>query len=702
MGTPWLYYGLLSSSSSSAVLNSPTSIALSISSNPTLNFVLAKYLNNGTFLGFTRLSTELHLCSVDALQSLTFMNVGQSYSEDCSTNILDFIKRETQQEFYELYLLSGLSIIPIPVRMSKYRISGVLVAQQDDTQSVLTRRFFLQDVVSSTVPPSTLGSVVRVVQSIKLTMPVLTADVSTLLLPTLEINYAERQLSTLSITDASNISSPQMMFSSTYISPTANAIFLSSLGTCVLIFGIFALLVGVYNVRIWLRRNAEPSDPVTLTTMISWLLVLAHYASYIIFVLMFTICLYWFIGIKIQSGSKLLLVPVDSSTLAYFNFGLYLGFACSLAHVLHSIYRQCTVDIFFLDWEKSRGKLLSLNNEEPEKACPVSAWRSIFVANEWSRLQTFRRTNLSFNLAGMILIVIYLSLRALSVPSPLPTLTATGTTSAILLFAINSLVWTTLHMCQLIYRAVHDRFYSHRLLQFVDLLSISNISVFLLDSPFHGYYVHGRSVHPFADTDMTEIGNNMKKEENNLVSKRGLAESDDQAFEVFVNAPFRQVIDKVFALMKFGQDRGRTFARSDTHLTRGLLKGADTSFVRPAATINKLLCNFVDNGMKELKIKIRDRMGLEQYCGTNPDLSEGIVFVRGRSTPFSDLLLAGLELDFFILYIFLYNILDMYGNGPIVAVVVVGAVDLILTFVRSHFGSINTTSKTLIDPRFLL
>ena len=56
------------------------------------------------------------------------------------------------------------------------------------------------------------------------------------------------------------------------------------------------------------------------------------------------------------------------------------------------------MDIFLIDWEKSKGKLITTNppsatgtlTEDPNeklKVAPVSIWRTYFVANEWNELQ---------------------------------------------------------------------------------------------------------------------------------------------------------------------------------------------------------------------------------------------------------------------------------------------------------------------------
>jgi hypothetical protein len=56
----------------------------------------------------------------------------------------------------------------------------------------------------------------------------------------------------------------------------------------------------------------------------------------------------------------------------------------------------CSVDIFFLDWEKPR-RILAKGGGREEPG-PISAWRTLLVANEWNELQTLRFTCPTFTL----------------------------------------------------------------------------------------------------------------------------------------------------------------------------------------------------------------------------------------------------------------------------------------------------------------
>jgi meckelin len=81
------------------------------------------------------------------------------------------------------------------------------------------------------------------------------------------------------------------------------------------------------------------------------------------------------------------------------------GFVLKTVDVIHLIARQTNIDIFFMDWERSkagggesscssRGETIAnLGNMNS-----VSTWRTCFVANEFNEIQTFRRIHLPFQL----------------------------------------------------------------------------------------------------------------------------------------------------------------------------------------------------------------------------------------------------------------------------------------------------------------
>ena len=56
---------------------------------------------------------------------------------------------------------------------------------------------------------------------------------------------------------------------------------------------------------------------------------------------------------------------------------------------------------------------------------------------------------------------------------------------------------------------------------FIDLLSVSNMSVFILDSSLHGYYIHGQSPSGKADINVDELLKSLEEEGQGNVRNRG-------------------------------------------------------------------------------------------------------------------------------------------------------------------------------------
>lgn len=68
-----------------------------------------------------------------------------------------------------------------------------------------------------------------------------------------------------------------------------------------------------------------------------------------------------------------------------------------MVEVINMVWRQMTVDIFLIDWERPRAT--KDNNQ------PVSIWRTYFVANEWNEIQSHRRTSLTIQLICTVLLI---------------------------------------------------------------------------------------------------------------------------------------------------------------------------------------------------------------------------------------------------------------------------------------------------------
>ena len=63
----------------------------------------------------------------------------------------------------------------------------------------------------------------------------------------------------------------------------------------------------------------------------------------------------------------------------------------------------------------------------------------------------------------------------------------------------------------LVYVLFYQRFIEDPLLNFIDLCSVSNISVFMLADNLYGYYIHGRSPHGTTDVNMRDMVLNLER-----------------------------------------------------------------------------------------------------------------------------------------------------------------------------------------------
>ncbi len=96
----------------------------------------------------------------------------------------------------------------------------------------------------------------------------------------------------------------------------------------------------------------------------------------------------------------------------------------------------------------------------------------------------------------------------------------------------------------LVYVVFYQRFVEDKLLNFIDLCSVSNISVLLLIDNRYGYYIHGRSPHGTTDVNMKDMLINLERESNRMSGTRGLeAKSDDQTFIIKIDGAFRAQYD---------------------------------------------------------------------------------------------------------------------------------------------------------------
>ncbi|UJR38011.1 hypothetical protein I4U23_030693 [Adineta vaga] len=375
---------------------------------------------------------------------------------------------------------------------------------------------------------------------------------------------------------------------------------------------------------------------------------------------------------------------------------LIIAFALKTIDIFHLIARQTTVDIFFMDWE--RPKAGDMNH--------VSAWRTCFVANEFNEIQTFRRIRVSFHLLLVLFLLKVIGVENLALANPeislsqLPPI-VNSTVDYHLIFRTGvafPLIIGVALLQYIFYVIFYQRFIEDKIMNFVDLCSVSNISVFILDQNRHGHYLHGRSPHGTTDVNMKDMLMNLERESRMMSGTRGLqANSTDQIFIMKINRTFRAQYDLLFRkYTDFVGPRKRTDGR----------EGYTDVLLESYQNLNSFLCAYIDHSLPNLQYIIRNRYFLEKLfnyefqIGLDAGYMDSLFFIDNDKT-FTKILFYGEENSLFIWNTITFLFIDYLSKNFVLATIITYLLNLIVVSMRNSFGRRNLSKKTLV-PRELL
>uniref|UniRef100_A0A8C0A9J3 Transmembrane protein 67 n=1 Tax=Bos mutus grunniens TaxID=30521 RepID=A0A8C0A9J3_BOSMU len=371
---------------------------------------------------------------------------------------------------------------------------------------------------------------------------------------------------------------------------------------------------------------------------------------------------------------------------------------------LHKLISQITIDIFFIDWERPKGKVLKAVEGEGgvrSATVPVSIWRTYFVANEWNEIQTVRKINPLFQVLTVLFLLEVVGFKNLALMDSSSSLSRSPPSyiapySRILRYAVSSALWLVIGLIQIVFFAVfYERFIEDKIRQFVDLCCMSNISVFLLSHRCFGYYIHGRSVHGHADTNMEEMNMNLKREAENLCSQRGLVpNTDGQTFQIAISSQMRQHYDRIHETLTRKNGPARLLSSSGSTFEQS---------VKAYHTMNKFLGSFIDHVHKEMDYFIKDKLLLERILSMEfMEPMEKSIFYNDEGYSFSSVLYYGNEATLLIYDLMFFCVVDLACQNFILAAFLTYLQQEIFRFIRDAVGQKNLASKTLVDQRFLI
>ncbi|XP_076396266.1 meckelin isoform X2 [Megachile rotundata] len=328
---------------------------------------------------------------------------------------------------------------------------------------------------------------------------------------------------------------------------------------------------------------------------------------------------------------------------------------------------------------------------------PISIWRTYFIANQWLKLQTKRKISVIIQLVAVLCTyqVIQLYPRIFAI-SELTSNSSDGNYNFILYYTICTLIYTSIYCIQwLISIAFYQSCLTNTIQEFVNLCSIANISVFILPFNYYGFYIHGRSVHGFADIDLPTLMDNLEKEKNDLCAHKGLVPGTvQQIFILSLTPSFKNMFKKIFLTAKTKQNN---FLKSYSVTSINWKQISDGQF-----KLKQFLYKFVDHCLKEEDYIIKEQHFFEKLFNILfPHNEDKSIFYIDNKYSFDEVLLYGNEwlLATFEMSVFVFII--VLCKDCILAITITILISVLLITIVEHNSKRNLDNNTLLDTTFL-
>ena len=737
---PWLHY----LRSSSAILRQSLDMRVSLAPRSgflhRIRLIVAAYKVDGTFLGHQVVTNQLQQCDISASSAREFLTVGGKRATACFLSLRWLTQAEAV--FYDLFIEDSTGeLIPVPALLN-YESFDIKPQSIDDPiifrEAAATdtpradgykRRFYIQESAAGRATKDGAPAFVTYARRITLMFNLADTSDSRIYLPLLVVEYATALTQELSLeTDyrfdfvsrmqdvqlPGTQPAPWVVNRVLYVQNTAEAVFAAR--TTLIVLCCVLVLTAFMRTYAWMRRQQDLM--LGLPALIRFVVYYFNHTSNAI--LLFVVLMSWvfFVFYKYQLSVEYVL-PEEFPYL----FGpLYAAVVMKFFQIVYKIQEQTNADIFVIDWEKSKGVL-----EKSQKKASVSMWRSTFIANEFNEMQGLRRWHV---LVNFLVIMSFLEGAgfidgARSIPSSSVQVDVHTVSDPVLRVAVLSFFFII--VCLVFYilewQIFHRFVAPHPLQSFVDLCSVSNISIMILLEPQWGYYIHGESIHGFADTSMEEFQEQLKQEATGNMPKRGLGGIGDcQTFEVYIGGVLRHYLyvnyyelmgeeqkalrgeagpvhqghhRKCFEFLTGGTGKPDVF----TPRTMEIKKNINTAFMQCVRGAEKnILSKFGLHAIMDFPPNVMYMNGPfagDKKAGTD-------LFFTDEVVSFGNSLLYGMDWDLFLFYLLFFVALDSAMHNTFASITITYVLELIIVWYRRREGEANIGAKTLFDDRFFL
>lgn len=743
------------------------SFSFSFSDLSTLNFVVSTYDVSGLWLGMKPLTTELNLCDKSNLVEEMFLKAGSTLELSCDVNwnwiatqsgILGasslFPSTDSASTLlYELFLVNPINqsgqLIPIPILLdfsndifSPDKVSEPFFYQGPAEETVnntapLRVRYFRRFYVYSSVEvpidlesPMLMGS-----QSLASTAA---RTVALVLLsfsrgqwntPFYAIQYASHLESKSSIINHPELLVPlsftgsaDTVRSSVRLVSLSNSLVVVTV-IIVVIVVVMAVCVCTALVQLYGYMRRRQNMMLDLSAFLVWVTFFLNHASNSLLISVAVVT--WVILIMYKFSGDMLISFSESQEYIYMTF--IVAVIAKGVVLVYRLLEQCNAEYYIIDWERSKGQLLREN-----ELVPVSMWRSNFVANQLNRLQTLRCFHVK-----LILILVTITLLEFDVIRFSKSVFATsfhgnaeyGVSNLTLCIGVGTLLWWVISL--VIYLIEFQLYYRFLVVSpfqaFVDLCSVSNISVLALLEPMWGFYIHGRTIHAHADVTMDELQQNLALEAEGNLPVRGLGgQSKCQTFEVFISPYMRQYLYLCKMEIEY-QQHLKKIGRSELHRNVRPIyrnpyqwhffeflkrrKKREVVYSKGGMIMKEQINQSLQQCVHRAEGSLFSKMSLQRLIGFPPnilymngaqrgDVGSKDLFFFDFDMSFKNCFLYSLDFDVCLFCSGLFTIFMAFAN-VYVAVIVTFFIEFFIEFYRGREGRSNFSLKSLIPESFL-
>ena len=660
------------------------------------------------------------MCTTTYDDTKDFKRFGATIKKECRIDLIQFLKNNKIMYFYELYLYNqnnDPSFIDVPVFIINIVPNN---DNKEDTKEnrqnrIYKRRFFLYD---------NLLTDDRIIYARKITFRTQLQNKnkdSKIYRPFLEIEYAGKMIG--------DIDNTKVSFRSDYYMDIEKRIMKGVIATFIIVTSA-SIIFTITRMYVWTKLNPSILSPDNYLTWAigTGLIKLFKYWGLFMFFWIWGLTAYFYLFFKIQYRPYIMFPTIDVKYKKYYyKFCVIWGLGCASyqIYMFYRIYQQINYDIFFIDWEHDKDLLIN-NLSDIRSQKYRGAWRGLHIANQFNILQKQRTISIPFCFCWLIMLWYYHKTKWSNYSHRVPNVNFVENSpeSKILRYFITTFILFVSGITQYYLRRILQFQFPMKKMEFLDLCSVANISVFILEDSLHGYYVHGQSPLGKADTNLSDLVKFLEEEGKGKIRGRGLTEDENddlQSYEIYLSYNMRCIYDNLYYMQTQSEitladnaDKLHNQSRLPNlfkHVPNSL--NVQNIYVLSNYTNNQLKAK-IENVASQSKIFIKDKTKIERFLEFPPSIdltsmnAKELVFYRDPGINFDNVLFMGMEIEWLISVIYWWQMwtisLERYGGGAqsfALSIFLTYVCEKILFKIRTFFGEKNVAKKAVIDNRFL-